>query len=350
MKTQLNTRLATLIFRLFVFAIIGFYTPAFGKNKSLPNIHIQPPHECVLVINCTVKKLETDELEENIDSASITVYDHRLQVVSTHYSNKIGKCQFKLPLNVDFAIKVQRKGYVSKVISVDTHVPEDKMMNYSFIFDIDLYEIIQDLDVSELKEPIAKISYNEYFNNFDYDYDYTNNTNKILKQRYSYYYHHTKGHSFEQNNFYKTSKKPTKINAPQLTLDNVVTKVAKKEPVQVKEVVKQESEFEPLLVNLSSPDLVFKIQVLSMVCPLPLNYNVFKGCEKVEQYINQGIFKYTIGEFKTMKEAQEAMPGVRERGFRDAFLVSYKNDKQVSILEAEENLKENNKKSMLTAK
>jgi hypothetical protein len=350
MKTQLYNPMVGLIFCFFVFVIAGFYTPVFSKNTNLFNTYIHQPHEHALVINCNIKKLESDELEENIDSACITIYDHRLQVVSTHYSNKTGKCQFKLPLNVDYMFKVEKKGYVSKVVNVDTHVPEDKMMNYSFIFDVDLYESIQDLDVSILKQPIAKISYNEYFNDFDYDYDYTNNTNKILKQRYSYYYHHAKGCRFEQNNSNKTSSKPTKISAPQLTLDNVVTK---KEPLQAKEMIKQEelkNVFEPLLVNLSSPDLVFKIQVLSMVCPLPLNYNVFKGCEKVEQYINQGVFKYTIGEFKTMKEAQAAMPGIREKGFRDAFLVSYVNDKQVSIFEAMENLKSNNKKLMLTEK
>ena len=57
-----------------------------------------------------------------------------------------------------------------------------------FPFDIDLFEEIEGLNVEVLREPIAKITYNNFNKTFDYDYNYTVKINNNIKKLYNEYY------------------------------------------------------------------------------------------------------------------------------------------------------------------
>lgn len=137
--------------------------------------------------NVRKSKISDKEESKSLDSALITIYMNDIPFSET-WTNKKGKCSFKLPLAKQFKIEVSKDGYVSKLFEVDTKVPSDKRDEYSFSFDIDIFEEIKNLDVSVLKKPIAKVSYNVIMEQFAYDINYTSRINLELKKMYKSYY------------------------------------------------------------------------------------------------------------------------------------------------------------------
>ena len=122
-----------------------------------------------------------------MDSAMITIYLGEIPY-SEILTNKKGRCTFKLPLDKVFKISVSKKGFVTKYFEVITKVPFDKKDVYSFSFDIDIFEDIKGLDVTVLKKPVAKVSFNQVMEQFAYDVNYTSKINNELKKMYKNYY------------------------------------------------------------------------------------------------------------------------------------------------------------------
>ncbi len=142
-----------------------------------------------LELKGNVRQSKVSEKDESkaLDSALITIYKNDIPF-SEIWTNKKGKCSFKLPLGKQFRIEVSKNGFVSKRFDVDTKVPSDKRDSYTFSFDIDIFEEIPKLDVSILKKPIAKVSYNLIVEQFAYDIGYTSKINLELKKMYKNYY------------------------------------------------------------------------------------------------------------------------------------------------------------------
>ncbi|MCK6650333.1 MAG: hypothetical protein L6Q66_11820 [Bacteroidia bacterium] len=142
-----------------------------------------------LELKGNVRQSKVSEKDESkaLDSALITIYTGDIPFSET-WTNKKGKCSFKLPLGKQFRIEVSKSGFVSKLFDVDTKVPSDKKDSYTFSFDIDIFEEIPKLDVSVLKKPIAKVSYNIILEQFAYDIGYTSKINLELKKMYKNYY------------------------------------------------------------------------------------------------------------------------------------------------------------------
>lgn len=122
-----------------------------------------------------------------LDSVLISIYTGDIPFTEL-WTNKKGKCDFKLPLDKNFRIDISRKGFVSKSIIVVTKVPNDRKDIFNFSFDVDLFEEVKGLDVSVLKNPIAKVSYNLAMEGFAYDVNYTSKINADLKKMYKNYY------------------------------------------------------------------------------------------------------------------------------------------------------------------
>lgn len=123
-----------------------------------------------------------------LDSAEVFVQNEANKTVIFGYTDRKGRCQFRLPLSRKFTIKVTKKGYVTKMIQVETRVPVDKKAAYSFTFDVDIFAEEKGLDVSVLQKPIAKVNYSTGLKTFVYDAMYTNKVNADLKQMYRQYY------------------------------------------------------------------------------------------------------------------------------------------------------------------
>jgi len=122
-----------------------------------------------------------------LDSAIITILSGDIPY-SEIFTNKKGRCSFKLPLDKVFKIEVSKHGFVTKFFEVNTKVPSEKRGEFSFVFDIDIFEEVKGLDVSVLQKPIAKVAYNVINEAFAYDVNYTSRINFDLKKMYKNYY------------------------------------------------------------------------------------------------------------------------------------------------------------------
>ncbi|MCC7301691.1 MAG: hypothetical protein IT233_03520 [Bacteroidia bacterium] len=127
--------------------------------------------------------------EYPLDSAIIRIYsDTTKPALLTVFTEKKGKCEFRLPFNKRFFIKISKKGFVTKIVEVNTKIPPAKKGIYIFPFSVDLFKEVYEVDFSILKRPIAKVAFSINNSQFDYDYVYTDRVNAQLKGVYSDYF------------------------------------------------------------------------------------------------------------------------------------------------------------------
>ncbi len=155
-----------------------------------------------------IKLLKDKDKEKGVlDSALVSILNEKKELVTTFYSNRKGKVDFKLPLQRKFSIEISKKGCVSKIIEINTKMPQNKVKNYEFSFDIGIFEEVKGLNVSVLKKPIAKINYNTFMSVFDYDYNYTGKINMEIEKMYRDYYDLQQSMSEEEEYKKKVKKK-----------------------------------------------------------------------------------------------------------------------------------------------
>lgn len=143
-----------------------------------------------LEIRAMVRQSKGEEKDAEsipLDSVLITIYNGDIPY-SEFWTNKKGKCTFKLPLDKNLKIQISKKGFVTKFIAVNTKVPVNYKTVFSFSCDVDIFEEISGLDVTILKTPIARITYSVSLETFQYDVSYTNKVNVELKKMYKKYY------------------------------------------------------------------------------------------------------------------------------------------------------------------
>ena len=155
-----------------------------------------------------IKLLKDKDKEKGVlDSALVSILNEKKELVTTFYSNRKGKVDFKLPLQRKYSIEISKKGCVSKIIEINTKMPQNKVKNYEFSFDIGIFEEVKGLNVSVLKKPIAKINYNTFMSVFDYDYNYTGKINMEIEKMYRDYYDLQQSMSEEEEYKKKVKKK-----------------------------------------------------------------------------------------------------------------------------------------------
>ncbi|PID95217.1 MAG: cell wall hydrolase [Bacteroidetes bacterium] len=74
----------------------------------------------------------------------------------------------------------------------------------------------------------------------------------------------------------------------------------------------------------------FSVQFLTS----KLDNKEFKDLTKVKVYTHGGLFKYVSGEFSTFEEAWQYKKQVVKLGYKDAFVVAFKNNKRIDIKKA----------------
>jgi hypothetical protein len=131
---------------------------------------------------------EKTEEKIGLDSAEVHVLNERGREVIFGYTDEKGRLAFKLPLGRKFTIRVTKRGFVQKLISVDSHVPHDLKKVYTFTFDLDIFERVQGLDISVLEKPVARVAFKVAEKSFSYDVVYTNKVNADLQKMYREYY------------------------------------------------------------------------------------------------------------------------------------------------------------------
>ncbi|NLJ06138.1 MAG: hypothetical protein GX437_00570 [Sphingobacteriales bacterium] len=95
------------------------------------------------------------------------------------------------------------------------------------------------------------------------------------------------------------------------------------------------------LYNAEINGLYFKVQLGAFRNHITVNHPYFTskldpGKIREEQWPPDPLYKYTIGEYKTIASATEYKMEIRNKGYSDAFLTCYYNEKRISMDEAKE--------------
>ena len=86
----------------------------------------------------------------------------------------------------------------------------------------------------------------------------------------------------------------------------------------------------------SGVNVVYKVQFLSSGKPLKEGAKELKGMTGYEYYEQNGMFRYTVGSFATVREATALQKEVRGKGFADAFIVAFNNGERITLQKAKE--------------
>jgi N-acetylmuramoyl-L-alanine amidase len=78
----------------------------------------------------------------------------------------------------------------------------------------------------------------------------------------------------------------------------------------------------------------YKVQFATSPENLPLDLDQFKQLIKVSLYHQDGLCKYTSGDFATLGEASAYRKIIVEKGFNDAFVVVFNGEKRITLKEA----------------
>ncbi|MEI7490473.1 MAG: N-acetylmuramoyl-L-alanine amidase [Bacteroidota bacterium] len=78
----------------------------------------------------------------------------------------------------------------------------------------------------------------------------------------------------------------------------------------------------------------FRVQIASMSKEVPTSSSVFGGLSGVRMYQHNGMYKYTVGDEVSIAGAEHLLAEMRNKGFKDAFIVYFKNDLRISREEA----------------
>lgn len=90
---------------------------------------------------------------------------------------------------------------------------------------------------------------------------------------------------------------------------------------------------------VNSSEIVFKVQILTSTQKLKPNDAVFNGLENIEFYEAGGLYRYTFGATNNYQSAVELQEIAKQKGFKDSFIVAFKNGKRISLADAFSELK-----------
>ncbi|MDP4687252.1 MAG: hypothetical protein NWS53_10155 [Salibacteraceae bacterium] len=97
-----------------------------------------------------------------------------------------GTSRFDIGLDFDavYVVSFEKKGYVSKRLRFDTHVPAARKGTgfYPFEFTIEIFEQYDDVNVVVFNQPVGQIAYSDLIDEFDYDTDYTKSIQTQIDQ------------------------------------------------------------------------------------------------------------------------------------------------------------------------
>ncbi len=91
------------------------------------------------------------------------------------------------------------------------------------------------------------------------------------------------------------------------------------------------AEIDKKLTEPISMPIVYKVQIISSDKKMPLDGDKLKGIENSGEYMDKGIYKYTAGEFTKSEDAVKLQGQLRKNGFPDAFVITMKDGKRVSL-------------------
>jgi len=86
--------------------------------------------------------------------------------------------------------------------------------------------------------------------------------------------------------------------------------------------------------HMTASEVSFRVQFATSSEKRPLDDPVFAGLSGVSFYFHEGLYKYTVGYENTLEAAATIQQEVQKAGFKDAFVVAFKNNERISAAEA----------------
>ena len=83
--------------------------------------------------------------------------------------------------------------------------------------------------------------------------------------------------------------------------------------------------------RIPKSEIVYKVQLLSSDKKIPFDSDKLKIIETPGEYVDNGIYKYTAGEFVNKKDAMELQSQLRKNGFKDAFVIAMQGGKRIPL-------------------
>lgn len=84
------------------------------------------------------------------------------------------------------------------------------------------------------------------------------------------------------------------------------------------------------------PPIYYRVQFASYKKEKTLDYKKFKGLDDVKVYEHDGLFKYTVGNMETMKEALALKEELKLKGYEGIFIVAFLNEERIDLSKAME--------------
>lgn len=98
-----------------------------------------------------------------------------------------------------------------------------------------------------------------------------------------------------------------------------------------KENAPQEKEVSPVKRIID-----YRIQFLTSPKELVISNKKFRGIDEMSSYFQNGLYKYTSGYYSSVNEAEGHLNEIKNKGFKDAFIVAFHNDSRISMSEAKQ--------------
>ncbi|MFM9986288.1 MAG: N-acetylmuramoyl-L-alanine amidase [Flavobacteriales bacterium] len=78
----------------------------------------------------------------------------------------------------------------------------------------------------------------------------------------------------------------------------------------------------------------YQVQIVTSPKKLAPKSPEFKGLDRVDEYKQNGVFKYLAGASPGYKEAKQNLEKLKELGFKDAFIVAFQNGERIDLSKA----------------
>lgn len=90
----------------------------------------------------------------------------------------------------------------------------------------------------------------------------------------------------------------------------------------------------------STDGIIFKVQFTASNTQLELKPENFNGLTGVSEYQAENVFRYAVGAERNFKDADEIRKKLKDIGYRDAFIIAFKDGKRISVEDARKELKQ----------
>lgn len=118
--------------------------------------------------------------------------------------------------------------------------------------------------------------------------------------------------------------------------EHLEEKQVEQKPIEIEEARATEQVAVQSVSVSASTAPIYKVQIATSTKKLELLPQNFNGLNDVDVYEEYKLYKYTHGAFKTLEEAKKALGEAKQKGYSDAFLIAFYQDKKISIKEAQQ--------------